>query len=378
MFFTIQTKVAPFTNLYALFEMKLFKFRKAKKRTGYCKEGVFMLHKYRTFVVLIIVGAFLFIGLTITFYKTTKVTTPLASPSTTTQRSIANNTLFPPSSVAIKPSPTTTPIIPTVTPTLARKAYMGTPAQKIVPTTFLPGEGPQLSGELAFSGRWIDMYVGSNTLSKEQVVQMGYQAEHALGYMQRRFDEKLNRRVSVGVYHPSLSPDADTRGIAHTRSDLLYIYYTENDDPYDALVILSHELAHQLQGDAYGEDAQSRSDLVLLEGLATWISGEYWLSLSNSTDWQARSYELVHAGYGVPDLNENGQQLASVGSYTGSTVAYELWAGFVDYLTITYGWDSFNELYVSGCGRAPGSANYEGIYGKSFAELVSEWQATLK
>lgn len=279
-------------------------------------------------------------------------------------------------STVVLSSPTTRPER-TPTATLARRDFLGMPAEKAVPTSFLPGQGPELAGNLVFSGRWLDFYVGDETFSDEQVVAMAHQAEYSLRYMERRFDERLNRRVSVGVYHPSLAPSSDTRGIAHTRSDLLFIYYTSDDDPYRALVILTHELAHQIQADAYGDDAQSRADLVLLEGLATWISGEYWLSLSGASSWNERSRVLLAAGHSAY-LAPNGYNLAHAASHAGFDTAYELWAGFVDYLANAYGWEKFNALYVSGCGRTPGTADYEGIYGKSFNELVQDWVVAMQ
>ena len=59
----------------------------------------------------------------------------------------------------------------------------------------------------------------------------------------------------------------------------------------------------------------------------------------------------------------------------GSDNAYELWASFVDYLTRQYGWKKFDALYASGRGRAPGSASYQKVLGKSLDELADEWRA---
>lgn len=265
-------------------------------------------------------------------------------------------------------TPTTTPIPPTAT--LARREFLPTPIPKVAPTSFLPGRGPTLPGELVYSGRRLDFYVGRNTFTAEQVAELGVKGEWALSYIQRRFAVQLSRRISVGVYSRGMAPSVGTRGIAYTDADNVQIFYRADEDLQRALVILAHELAHQLQAEAYGVEAQRRADTVLLEGLATWIAGEYWLSLSGAPSWQARSRDLVQAGYGA--------SLAAAGRTADSDTAYELWAGFVDYLATTYGWDRFNALYVSGRGRAPGSADYQGIYGKSFGELASEWRATLK
>lgn len=277
-------------------------------------------------------------------------------------------TAVPTASATPTPSPQPSP---TLTPTLARREFIESYEVKVAPTSFLPGRGPVLPGEFVYAGRRLDFYVGRGTFSADQVRDIAVKAEYALGYLQRRFDVQLTERVSVGFYNPVLAPTHDTRGIAYTHDRTnIRIFYRSDEDPYHALVILTHELAHALQAEAYGREAQARADLVLLEGLATWISGEYWLSLSESSSFQARARELYQAGYRG--------NLAALANSANSMAAYEMWAGFVDYLARTYGWDKFNELYANGRGRAPGSADYRGIYGKSFQELYTEWYTTLR
>lgn len=265
--------------------------------------------------------------------------------------------------------PTSTPLPPTAT--LARREFNESAAMKVAPTSFLPGRGPELPGQFVYGGRRLDFFVGRGTFTPDEVAEMAIKAEHALSYIQRRFAVTLSERVSVGVYAASQAPGRGTRGIAYTYGPTnVRIYYNSHEDKHSALVVLTHELAHALQAEAYGKDAQSRSDTVLLEGLASWITGEYWLSLSGAPSFQARARSLYHAGY-------NGN-LAAIGSRGDINAAYDMWAGFVDYLTSTYGWERFNHLYAHGRGRAPGSADYQGVYGKSFRELQDEWYATLR
>lgn len=265
------------------------------------------------------------------------------------------------------PFPTATPQPPT--PTFARRPIVANDIFKVAPTSFLPGKGPELSGEQVASGRRLDFYVGKNTFSPEQVARLSYDVEHALSYIQKRFQVALTKRVSIGVYRTSNAPKRGVRGMAYTSNHIINIYYRPEDDEFKAVVILSHELAHQLEAEYYGSAAQSSADTILHEGLATWISGEYWLSLSDATNWQQRAKQLHDSGMSMnlPTAERNGPD-----------AAYEIWAGFVDYLTRAYGWDAFHELYKSGRGRACGSANYKAIYGKTLAELNDEWVATLQ
>lgn len=274
-----------------------------------------------------------------------------------------------PLSVYAQSLPTPTLTLPP-TATLARRDFNEPENIKFLPTVYLPGRGPVLTGDLVYSGRRLDVYVGNNTFSAEEVAALGVKAEGAISYLQKRFDVQLTRRLSAGVYSLSQAPGRGTRGIAYTYGDSnVRIYYGPDEDLHDALVVLTHEIGHALQAEAYGSEAQSRADIVLLEGLATWISGEYWLTLSDADSFQALARAHYHAGY-------NGN-LATI-SRRDLNTAYEMWAGFIEYLARTYGWEKFNLLYVSGRGRGAGTAEYEAIYGKTFEELYTDWYATLE
>ncbi len=58
----------------------------------------------------------------------------------------------------------------------------------------------------------------------------------------------------------------------------------------------------------------------------------------------------------------------------GADNAYELWASFVSYLVKFYGIEHFDAVYASGRGRGVGSADYQGVYGKSLQDLADEWR----
>lgn len=255
------------------------------------------------------------------------------------------------------------------TATLARRPLALGAQSKVAPTSFLPGSGPQLAGDQVASGRRLDFYVGKNTFSPEQVAALSHDVEQALSYIQRRFQVHLTRRVSIGVYRASNAPKRGVRGMAFTSNHTINVFYRPGEDQYKALVILSHELAHQLEAEYYGDEVQRRADTIIHEGLASWISGDYWLSLSDAPSWQERARTLAASGIPMDVVRAE---------RNGPDVAYDIWAGFVDYLTRTYGWDAFHQLYQSSRGRACGSADYKAVYGKSIAELNAEWVATLK
>lgn len=282
---------------------------------------------------------------------------------------VLTSTASPVIQMAATSAPSATPTMPLPTATFARRPVQANAILKVAPTSFLPGQGPQLSGEQVASGRRLDFYVGKNTFSPEQVARLSQDVEHALSYIQKRFQVALTKRVSIGVYRTGSAPARGVRGMAYTSDRKINIYYRPEDDEYKAVVILSHELGHQLEAEFYGDDVQRRADTIIHEGLATWISGEYWLSLSDSTSWQQRAKQLQDSGMSL--------NLAHA-ERNGPDAAYEIWAAYVDYLTRTYGWDAFHELYKSSRGRGCGSANYQAVYGKTLAELNEEWVSTLQ
>jgi hypothetical protein len=135
-------------------------------------------------------------------------------------------------------------------------------------------------------------------------------------------------------------------------------------DEKRAVNILAHEMVHQLAHDRYGP-AHLNADLILLEGVATWGAGKYWLG--GAPDF--RSY--------VRAQRQSGISYPLAMSYSGLGVAgmnalYYQWASFVEFLIDTYGRLKFDQLYVSG-NSAPGSADYVGVYGKNLDQLQQEW-----
>ncbi len=127
--------------------------------------------------------------------------------------------------------------------------------------------------------------------------------------------------------------------------------------------IMAHEFVHQLAHDYYGPD-HLRADMILLEGLATWGAGDYWLAGQPSF----RAYMRHHLMDDRLPLNT---------SYVGRPIyemnmLYYQWGSFVEFLLETYGRERFDAVYVSG-NKQPGSADYVGVYGKDLATLEQEW-----
>ena len=155
-------------------------------------------------------------------------------------------------------------------------------------------------------------------------------------------------------------------GIAYTDVRTVQVFTCRDLPVSRAVNILAHEFVHQLCHDYYGA-LHLKADLVLVEGMATWGAGAYWLG--DAPDFR----------HFVRPWVERGEAIALHESYVGLPVSdmnklYYQWASFVEFLIDTYGRESFDRLYVSGAGD-PGSADYTGVYQKGLPELEQEWSA---
>jgi hypothetical protein len=232
------------------------------------------------------------------------------------------------------------------------------------PPAWLAGDGPSMRGERVAQTDRLDIYVGSKTFSADTVAALAPKIERALRLGEMRFGTKLTYRVSLGFYRKP--PKKGVRGMAYTDEARAELFYLPGEDTGRALTIAAHELAHHLEAQRYGSAAQRRADTILHEGLATWISGDYWLPHCGASSWRERARQLRAAGIPMRLLTAE---------KSGADNAYELWASFVDYLGRQYGWKKLDALYASGRGRSPGSADYQGVLGKSLDDLADDWRA---
>lgn len=249
---------------------------------------------------------------------------------------------------------------------------LGRVAPKIVPAPprpqipRLPGEGPIMAGELVRRTARVDLYVGVGSFSADQIYGIAPTIEWLLSRVEYNMEKKLNRRVSLGFYRLGRAPSRGTRGIAYTSERRAEVYYNASEELNRSLKIVAHELAHHVQYQYYGEAAQRRADLILLEGMATWSVGKSWYGEDGAVNWPDRARQIYESG--VP-LN-----LLTAPRY-GTDASYELWASFISYIVTIYGWETMDALYLSSRGRAPGSADYQGVTGKTLTELSNEWRA---
>ena len=246
---------------------------------------------------------------------------------------------------------------------VARRAARHSAPARPVPAR-IAGEGPWMPGQLVAQTERLDLYVGKGTFGADQIAGLAPKFERVLRAAEDYFGTTLKHRVSVGFYRTP--PQKGVRGMAYTDQATAEVYYRPQEDLGRAVTVTMHELGHHLESQRYGESAQRRADTILHEGLATWIASVRWLDQCGASSWRERARQLDAAGIPLRLLTAE---------RSGADNAYELWASFVDYLTRQYGWKTFDALYTSGRGRAPGSANYQRVLGKSLDDLADEWRA---
>jgi len=250
---------------------------------------------------------------------------------------------------------------------LVRAAEAALPTRMPFPA-HIAGAGPALRGTLVAQTERLDLYIGKQTFSLDQISVLAPLLEQLLRDDEARFGTTLQHRVSIGFYRAALAPQRGVRGMAYTDEQRAELYYRPFEDPERAATIAAHELGHHLEAQRYGEGDQRAADTILHEGLATWIAADRWLPMCGATSWKARARQLRDAGVPLRLLTAE---------RSGADNAYELWASFVDFVIERYGWERFDTLYRSGRGRAPGSSDYQAVLGKSVDELADDWRAWL-
>jgi hypothetical protein len=218
----------------------------------------------------------------------------------------------------------------------------------------------------------LDLYRVEGGLLVTTVLALAPQFEEAVERVGARMNARLDGRVALS-FEPRQQGPCALRGLTLSHERMIHLYYEPDAPGQRILPIMAHELAHQLQHDYYGWEAHRRSDVILLEGQANWASADYTPGADGRPVWASQAEKALAQGNLLPltaDLQTDCRTTTRNAAYTG-------WASFVDFLIATYGRERFDALYRRGRGRAPGSADYAGIYGKDLHALDQEWRAWL-
>lgn len=206
----------------------------------------------------------------------------------------------------------------------------------------------------------------SDGLYAAERAQLDEESRRAYEYVAVRFGGSLTAPLTAAFVYDA---GCALSGVAYTDIRSIRVFTCNGIGRERAIAILAHEYAHQLQQDRYGPRHLS-ADLILSEGLATWAAGKYWLG--GHPDF--RNYVRAQRASGV--LYPLATHYAGRGVAVMNALYYQ-WASFVEFLIDQYGRERLDALYVTGSG-APGSANYQAIYGKDLAALEQEWIAWLE
>lgn len=247
-------------------------------------------------------------------------------------------------------------------------------AETVPQSTDQPLSGPVI----AASDRSASLVRVPFTLELDPILYPGQEAElrawidQALATAAARFvgsDGSL-RRLALQPINIYVTNDVrcGLRGHALTEGRNLQVFTCNTIAPSRAVAILAHEVVHQLAYDYYGP-REIQDDLILVEGLATWGAGPYWLG--GHTSFRSYAAGLRRQGFAY-DLDQ-GFSFDDVAAMNGQ---YYQWASFVEFLIERNGHAAFDQLYTTGNG-AMGSADYRGVYNADLATLQREWLAWL-
>jgi hypothetical protein len=228
-----------------------------------------------------------------------------------------------------------------------------------------------LAGELISSSAHLDLYRIEGGLAITTLLDLAPQFEQAIDRVGARMEARLSGRVALS-FEPAQRGPCALRGLTLSHQRIIRLYYAPETPAQRVLAVVAHELAHELQHDYYGWPAHQQSDLILLEGQATWASGDYALDPQGQPSWQSEAEQALAEGNLLPldvSLEADCRTTTRNSAYTG-------WASFVAFL-IENGRERFDKLYRSGGGHRPGTADYSGTYGKTLHQLDQDWRLWL-
>jgi hypothetical protein len=232
---------------------------------------------------------------------------------------------------------------------------------------------PVLRGSLAMRTYSIDFYRLPGGMDAAAIQALAMPVEQALISDTATFGAWPAGRVSVR-FEPAQTGPCAVRGLTFSQDRTIRLFYAPGSDPQRIIAIMAHELVHQLEQDYYGSAAHLKSDNILLEGMAVWGSSHHFLTADGTPQYQRNAQQALREGALLPLATD----LVADCRTTTRNYIYDEWGSFVAFLLQRGGRGQFDALYRSGTGRAAGSADYQGVYGKTLDELQAEWIAWLR
>src|SRR5262249_40142316 len=99
----------------------------------------------------------------------------------------------------------------------------------------IPGNGPRMRGQLVAQTQRLDLYIGKNTFSAEQIAGLSAKFERVLRAAEDYFGTTLKHRISIGFYRAP--PKRGVRGMAYTDEARVELYYRAGEDTGRAVTV---------------------------------------------------------------------------------------------------------------------------------------------
>lgn len=215
-----------------------------------------------------------------------------------------------------------------------------------------------------------DVYLAPGSLRRAEALALTDRLEPTLQAIEQRFGTAFDGRERVELL-PAQKGACAVRGLTFSSKRLIQLFYGPGSDIEKMQALVAHEFVHQLQRERFGDRVHRVADNILLEGWAMVASDQFARTPDGSEPrWRSRLREVVARNELQPlqvNLNRDCRT-------TTRNSIYDQWASFVDFLEQRYGNDALARVYSKGKGRTPGTADYAGIFNKSFNDLEAEWR----
>jgi hypothetical protein len=233
------------------------------------------------------------------------------------------------------------------------------------------------SSRKLFTNDHIELYVEDDQL---KIDSQWWQREstEVFDYVSHNLDETFEGKISV-VIVKSLKERCGPRGKTHFEPEPIIMLYADSTTSKEQLLaVFAHELGHVFINKKY----EKLSDVALIEGMATWASGDYWMAWKG-TDFDSYVKELVNKKAYLP-LYQNHDLAKAYDQNNPDCIANrdELlaeFASFLDYLMSEYGTDKLTALFdikqpeIGKKQSVVYPPNYKEVYGLELNQLEYNW-----
>lgn len=213
----------------------------------------------------------------------------------------------------------------------------------------------------------ITLHYQPNTYPDRHIRELGQTIDDIWADIQSQLGKPFPRRIDVYLAGTLFAINPALQGLTQSWNYRSFILVNGAFDPGEAHYILAHELTHIASTHLLGP----ASSPMIHEGVAVHLPQAY---LTEQAGYLPHT-EICAAIVDTPEfktavrMNKFSYGPNGFGGHISTFFHYNLAGCFVTYLIETYGLEKFDWVYETG--------DYEGIYGRSLAQLDQEWQESL-